>query len=31
VVERFAAEIIGRQIVELYRNALNATRHPGVA
>jgi len=31
VVERFAAEIIGQQIVELYRSALNATRHPGVA
>jgi glycosyltransferase involved in cell wall biosynthesis len=31
VVERFAADIIGRQIVELYRNALNVTRHPGVA
>jgi glycosyltransferase involved in cell wall biosynthesis len=25
VVERFAAEIIGRQVVELYRNVLNAT------
>jgi glycosyltransferase involved in cell wall biosynthesis len=31
VVERFAAEIIGRKTVELYRIALNATRHPGVA
>lgn len=31
VVEKFAADIIGRQTVELYRNALTATRHPGVA